>query len=343
MAEPSSGPLVEVLRGQVVESRHSGSVAIVDAAGRLVFGLGAVDRPTFPRSAIKAFQALPLIESGAADQFGLENRHLALACASHNGEEPHVAAVREMLARAGQSEVCLECGAQLPERVPDRSRLAQMGAPAARIHNNCSGKHAGFVCASVAMGLDPKGYVNAEHPLMARVRETMTEMTEAPHREALCGTDGCSIPTYAIPLRSLAHGFAKFATGEGLGPIRAKAAERLRAAVAAEPFYVAGTGRFCTKAMTLTGAEAFVKTGAEGVFTAALPSLGLGVAIKIDDGASRASEVVMATVLAAVLALSDDKADQIDALTRPRIHNWVGTLVGSLRPVDGVAAALAQI
>lgn len=337
--------LIEVTRGSLVESRHRGSIAVVDAAGRTVLAVGDVARPTFPRSAVKAFQALPLIESGAADRFGFGDAELALAVSSHNGEEGHVALARAMLERAGLGEVCLECGPQLPSRVPDQARLFRMGAPAARIHNNCSGKHAGFLCTAVAMGVDPAGYVKADHPLMREVVAAVAAMTGAAHGADVCGTDGCSIPTYAVPLTALARGFARFVTGEGLAPERARACERLRAAATAQPWMVAGTNRFCTEAMTALGARAFVKTGAEGVFTAALPERGLGVALKIDDGAARASEALMAALLVALLDLAEDDPARpaLDRLARPEIRNWNGELCGTVRPAAEAAGLFAGI
>jgi L-asparaginase II len=337
--------LVDVTRGAVVESRHRGAIAVVDGDGRLVYSAGDVERPAFPRSAVKGFQAIPLIESGAADRFGFGDAELALAMASHNGEPEHVALARSMLERAGLHEGCLECGPQWPDRGKDQAVLHRMGASAGRIHNNCSGKHSGFLCTAVAMGVDPAGYVTREHPLMREVVAALEEMTGAPHGEDACGTDGCSIPTFAVPLTAVAHGFARFATGTGLSPERARAVARLRKAAAAAPFMVAGTGRFDTRAMEALGERAFVKVGAEGVFIAALPEKGLGVALKIDDGASRAAEVVMANVLVALLGIGgNDPAHGVMArLARPEIRNWNGQLCGELKPAFELAAVLPRL
>ncbi|WP_181707718.1 asparaginase [Chthonobacter rhizosphaerae] len=339
----SNPVLAEVTRGDLVESRHTGAVAVVDGDGRVVFSVGDIDSPVFPRSAVKAFQALPLIETGAADRFSFGASELALALSSHNGERRHVDTARSMLAAAGLNEGCLECGAQWPSSPKDQATLHRMGAPAGRVHNNCSGKHSGFLCAAVAMGVDPKGYVKADHPLMREVIAAGEAMTGAPHAADLSGTDGCSIPTFAVPLKAIAHGFARFVTGTGLSATRKAACDRLRAAAAAEPFQVAGTGRFCTRAMEILGARAFVKTGAEGVFTAALPETGLGVAIKIDDGAARASEVAVAALLVDILGIDggDPVGERMRALVRPQIRNWAGERCGEVRPSDGYAAALS--
>ncbi len=334
--------LVEVTRANVVESRHRGAVAVVDAAGGVLLALGEVDRPIFPRSAIKGLQALPLVESGAADRFGLGDRELALAQASHHGEAMHVATARRMLAAAGLHEGCLECGPQWPKRMRDQAVLQRMGGGPTRIHNNCSGKHAGFLCAAVAFGHDPAGYVKPDHPTMREVVAAMAAVTGAPHLEAARGVDGCSIPTFAIPLKDLARGFARFATGEGLGPERARAARRLRAAAAAAPEMVAGTGGHCTLVMELLGAAAFVKVGAEGVYTAALPDLGLGVALKIDDGASRAAETAVGAVLESLLGIgeADPRHERMMALVRPKVTSRNGEVVGETRPSADFSAAL---
>ncbi|HUG63091.1 MAG TPA: asparaginase, partial [Methylomirabilota bacterium] len=326
--------LVETTRGRLVECRHRGAAVVVDAGGRVVFAIGDVERPVFPRSAVKAFQALPLIESGAADRFGFGDAELALSMASHNAEDRHVATARAMLDAAGLNEGCLECGPQWPERGPDQAVLHRMGAKAGRIHNNCSGKHAGFLCSSVALGRDPAGYVRPEHPMMRDIVAAVEAMTGAPHGPDNRGVDGCSIPTFAIPLTAIARGFARFATGEGLPPERARAAERMRRAAAAEPFMVAGTGRFCTRAMELFGEAAFVKTGAEGVFIAALPGRGLGSALKIDDGAARASEVAIAAMLRVILQIGGDdrRAAGLAALERPAITSRAGETSGEIRP-----------
>lgn len=337
--------LVEVTRGDSVESRHRGAVAVVDAAGRVRLAIGDVDAPVFPRSSVKAFQALPLIETGAADRFGFGDAELALSVSSHYAEERHVATARAMLASAGLDEGCLECGPQWPTRGVDQARLHRMGARGGRIHNNCSGKHAGFLCAAVAMGADPKGYVRREHPLMRAVVAAVEEMTGAGLRQDACGIDGCSIPTFAIPLAALAHGFARFATGEGLSPTRARAAERLRRAAAAEPFLVAGTDDFVTEGMRALGTRAFIKSGAEGVYIAALPDAGLAVALKIDDGAGRASDVAAAAAIRAALRVTEDDAalGVLDRFARPPIMSRAGELCGELRPSAGYLDALAAL
>lgn len=331
--------VVEVTRGGLVESRHRGALAIVDRSGSLTTAIGDVSAPVYPRSAIKLMQALPLVESGAAERFGLTDAEIALTVSSHNGEAEHVAAARAILAKAGLSETALECGPQLPARDEDRCALLTRGEPAGRIHNNCSGKHAGMLAAAVHLGLDPSGYVRRDHPLQARIRQTMVEMTGTALTEHRCGIDGCSVPTWAAPLEAWARAFAHVATGEHLPEVRRRAVERIRRAVAAHPFMVAGSGRFCTRIMEATGPAVFVKTGAEGVFCAALPERGLGVALKIDDGASRASETLMAAVLARLARLDERARVVIDQLARPAVTDRNGTPAGEMRVTEIVGAA----
>jgi L-asparaginase II len=324
--------LVEVTRGGRVESRHTGSFVVMDADGGIIRMAGDVDAGIYPRSAIKGFQALPLIESGAADRFGLTDAEIALACSSHNGEPEHVALSASMLAKCGRDAGALECGPHWPMREAALRKLMAEGGEPSALHNNCSGKHAGFVCVACARGDDPKGYLAKDHPTMREVIAAVSAMTGDNLAAEAPATDGCSIPTYAMSLRSLAHGFARFGSGHGLARERAAAARRIRAAVAAEPFFVAGTGRFDTRAMQALGARAFTKTGAEGVFCAALPELGVGVALKCDDGSSRASEVMMAALLMHLLPLSEAEHAGLAPLRQPALTNWNGIHVGDIRP-----------
>ncbi|PPD14932.1 MAG: asparaginase [Methylobacterium sp.] len=328
----SNPVLVEITRGGIVESGHAGAVAVVDSDGSVVFSMGDIERPIFPRSAVKGFQALPLMESGAADRFALTDAELALACASHSGEEGHVQTAAGMLAKAGRDETCLECGAHWPMGEKAGRLFAATGRQPGALHNNCSGKHSGFICAAVEMGHDPKGYIQPGHPVMREITHALETMTGHDLSKTAMGVDGCSIPTYAIPLKNIAAGFAQFANGAGLSPSRAGAVARLRKAVAASPFHVAGTGRFDTIAMETLRERAFIKTGAEGVYCGALPELGLGIALKIDDGATRASETTIAALLTRFLELGSEAKAVTERLDH-RMTNWNGIEVGRMRPV----------
>ena len=340
--------LVEVMRGGFVESQHAGALAVIDADGAVLAQVGDINRPVFPRSAVKVLQALPLIASGAADQLGLSDAELALACASHNGEPLHVQTAAGMLAKAGLDLSALECGSHWPAYDRATRALAAAGEEPNALHNNCSGKHAGFACVACAMHGGKtdlrgffSGYVQPGHAVMREVTAALQAATGIDLSSAPRGTDGCAIPTYAIPLRQLALAFARVATGHGLSADHARAARRLRQAVAREPFMVGGSGRFDTRVMQRLGERAFVKVGAEGVYCAALPERGLGVAIKMDDGNNaRAVEVVMATLIEALLPLGDDDAGFMRTLSEPTLNNWNGLAVGSLRPT-GLLRALS--
>lgn len=331
---------VEVHRGPLVESRHAGRVAVARDDGSMVFVWGDAATPVYPRSAIKALQALPLVESGAADAYGFDDAALALACASHNGAAEHVAVADRMLACAGVGPDDLGCGAHWPYEQSSLIALARSGGTPSALHNNCSGKHAGFLALARRRGHPLAGYVTADHPVQVEVRGAVEAMTGAALGTDVCGTDGCSIPTYAIPLDRLALAFARFGTGRGLPAQRAEAARRLRVAVAAHPDMVAGEGRFCTRVMRHLGARAFVKTGAEGVFCASLPDLGLGIALKCDDGAMRAAEVMVAAVIAAALRLNGDP--DLGAFVAPAIRNWNGIETGRIAPAAPFDAALSR-
>jgi L-asparaginase II len=329
--------LVEVLRGTLVESRHTGAVAVVDAGGKPVLALGDVETPIYPRSAAKALQALPLVESGAADLYGLGLEELALACASHSGEPGHVVTALRMLSAAGLDPSALKCGAHWPIHQPSAQALARGGGTAGAVHNNCSGKHAGFLCVACATGADTAHYTEPSHPVQRLVRHTIESLTGVPLAQDDCAIDGCSAPAWALPLVSLARGFARFGAGVGLTADRARAAARLRDACAAHPWHVAGTGRFCTQIMERFGARIFVKTGAEGVYCAALPEQGLGIAVKCDDGAGRAAEVAMAALLSRFLPLESDRA-ALEPFVRPVLRNWNGIAVGGMRPTPALTA-----
>ncbi|MER8789487.1 asparaginase [Mesorhizobium sp. M0220] len=324
--------LVEVLRGAIVESAHRGAVAVFDADGKPVWEIGDTAQPVFPRSAVKAIQALPLVESGAADAYGFGDRELALACASHSGEPPHVELARAMLAKAGLDETALECGAHWPSSHGATLALARAGSVPNALHNNCSGKHSGFLCTCVHSGIAHRGYVKAGHASQEMVREAMQAVTGAAHDADHRGTDGCSIPTYAVPLRSFALGFARMATGASFEPVRARAAKRLLSACMAEPFFVAGTGRSDVAMMEAAPGRIFAKGGAEGVHCAALPELGLGIALKCDDGAGRATGVMLAVVLSKLLHADQPLAGKLIEQANPPIESRIGAKVGALRP-----------
>lgn len=311
---------VEIMRGGRCESRHAVAACVVDGAGTAVFEAGDITTPRYPRSAIKAMLAVPLVESGIADRLGLDEAALALACASHAGEPAHVETARRMLARCGAGEDALACGIHPPLSRPAAAALIRAGEAPGALHNNCSGKHAGLVCLAVGMGVATAGYERPDHPAMRDATASLAGFTATRCDDRNRAVDGCGIPTYAMPLAALARGFARFGTEGG-------AAARLRQAVAAHPVLVAGEGRFDTVLTERFGARVFIKGGAEGVWCAALPEAGLGIAVKAEDGAGRAGEVAIATLLERFLG--EDAV--LGERARPTLRNWAGAPVGGMR------------
>lgn len=326
--------LVEVTRGAQVESQHRGAVAVVDAEGTTVLALGDVECRVFPRSAVKALQVLPLVESGFAGRLGLTDAEIALACASHSGEPEHVRTAASMLAKAGQGPACLACGSHWPLDEKAARALAEAGERPTALHNNCSGKHAGFICLACGLGERPDRYTEPDHKVQRVVASALEDLTGASHGAEVRGIDGCSVPTYAVPLPAMAFGFAKFGAGVGMSPGCVKAAKRIRGAIAANPFMVAGAGRFDTSVTERLRERVYVKTGAEGVHCGAIPELGFGLAVKCDDGARRAAEVIMASLIRRFVDLSDKEQAFIDKLVNAPIKNWNGIETGTIRPSE---------
>lgn len=335
--------LVDVTRGTMIECRHAGSIAVCDPNGNLVFAVGDVEQPVFPRSAIKALQAIPLLESGAAAAYGLSPAELALACSSHNGEVVHIETAASVLTKSGLDEAALECGAHWPKRLHDQKKLILDGQKPGALYNNCSGKHAGFLCLSRHLGADVSGYVKPDHRVQNEIRACLEDLTGVVHAEAVCGIDGCSIPTYAVPLSAMAKAFASFGTGQGLAADRASAAASLRSACAKHPFNVAGTERFCTEIMNHFRERVFLKTGAEGVFCATFPEQGLGIALKCTDGATRASEFMMAHIIAAFLPLKAEDKIFLGRFLEVPLKNWNGLVVGTVNASEEYSLALNKV
>lgn len=323
---------VHVTRGDMIESRHRASFAVVDAEGRTVAAVGEIDAPVYPRSAIKPLQALPVVETGAADRFAMTGPELALACASHGGEPEHVATAAGVLARAGLSVADLACGAHLPYHVPSAHALIRAGEAPSALHNNCSGKHAAMLATVVHMSEAVRAYVAPEHPAQRRITRVYEEMCGVDLARAPRGTDGCSLPQIGIPLSALARGMARFGAPDDLPPARAAACRRLAEAMVRHPMMIAGSGRFCTAMTEIAAGKAVLKTGAEGMFMAAVPARGIGIAIKVEDGAARAAEVALAALLARYADFDSGQLAKLEALMNPPLTNVAGLRIGQLAP-----------
>ena len=330
--------LLVVRRGQEEESFHCGRAVVATATGETVLTLGDVEASVFPRSAIKPMQAIPLVSSGAAKKFGLTDAETALACGSHGGSPLHVATAQSILKKIGLSAAALECGVHWPLDSVESRALAARGEEPTVLHNNCSGKHCGFLAVGAVRGLDVAGYINASHPVMREVTSAISLLAGVELDESQACIDGCAIPAFSMPLVSVATGFARLGTGEGLSPSLASSVSRIRSAIVQNPSMLSGKGRADTRITEVCQGEVFVKSGAEGVMAAAIPALGYGVAVKIDDGAQRAATAVMANLLLEILQkheLATAKAMEVlQSYARFPIKNWNGTTVGSAEPVS---------
>lgn len=328
--------LVEVTRGSLVESIHRGSIAIADAEGRIVFAAGDLETPVYPRSSLKPIQALPLVESGAAEAFGISDEGIALACASHSGEPMHTTRVAAWLTRIGCKESDLACGAHPSRYEPVAEDMIRRGEKPTRIHNNCSGKHTGFLTVARHWDIATSGYERHDHPVQRAVARALSELTDVDDNMPW-GIDGCAAPNFAVPLRAQAKAFARFAAADRLPGDRANACRRIVRAMTAHPELVSGTGRACAILMRSAKGRAAVKTGAEGFFAGMLPEHGLGIALKIDDGAGRAAETVIAAIMDKLRVLGDDRAAR-EILNAP-VLNTRGDTVGERRMAPALAEA----
>ena len=328
---PDAPLMVEVTRGGMVESVHRGRACIVDADARVLASWGDIDRPIFPRSAIKALQAIPLVESGALDAFGLSDTELALACSSHNGETRHTRLAQSWLEKLGLTASALECGVQVPYDEETAHELISHHESPSPLHNNCSVKHAGFLTTALHKREPIKGYTRFDHPVQQRVMGVLEQMTGLDLSAAPWGVDGCSIPTIGIPLGAVAYAMARIANPKDLSDARIDAVTRIRRSWRAHPYLIGGRHTFDTTLMQAVGGLVLVKSGAEGVGCAVIPKLGIGIALKIEDGGARARDIAMAALIRSTRVVTDEQWNRAERmLTRP-IHNRNGLEVGVVR------------
>jgi L-asparaginase II len=320
--------VVEVTRGRFVESRHRVHVVVAHADRGVVAACGSPQYVGFVRSAIKMFQALPLAEDGVVPALGLLTTELALCTASHNAEPFHVATARSLLAKAGATEEALACGPHPPMHPPAAAALATARTLPSRIHNNCSGKHAGMLALARFHGWPLSGYHLPDHPAQRRVARTLTAWTECAHTDMVLAVDGCGLPTFALPLDRVAAACARFAAA-ALSP---SPAQTIVEAMTNHPEFVAGTGRLCTLLMQAAKPlRLFAKVGAEGYYCAGVPEMRLGIALKVEDGAKRAAGPALLATLRAVDALSDSQLAAMSEFSHPQVLNTRGEVVGEVR------------
>ncbi len=331
----SAAEMVELWRGGVLESTHRGHAVICDDTGAIVQSWGDPEKIIFSRSSCKMIQALPLLETGAADAYGLTDAHIAFACASHQGEAKHVDLARRWLADLGLTEADLRCGAHEPYNHPERNRLIRADDAPCQLHNNCSGKHSGFLTVTKHLKAGPE-YVEIDHPLQRAVKAAFEEVTH--ETSPGYGIDGCSAPNFAGSVAGLARAMAAFASASDAGNSRSRAMHRLTRAMATHPDLVAGEGRACTELMRAMEGRVALKTGAEAVFVGIVPEKRMGIAIKIEDGNARASEAALVAILGQMGVLAADHPMAQKRLPAPQ-SNARGLRVGELRLAAGFIAA----
>ena len=329
MANPV--PMVEIWRGPFLESLHLGHAVVCNAEGEIVHAWGDPQAVVLPRSSSKMLQALPLLESGAADAAGLTDEQLALACASHNGAEIHSVRVNAWLRDLGMTDDDFRCGPQEPRDIEARDDLIRQGKPVCRYHNNCSGKHSGFLTLTKHLGAGQE-YVDLDHPVQKAVKAAFEEVTQ--EDTPGYGIDGCSAPNFATTMHGMARAMAFFAAANPDGDTRQSAAARLTQAMATYPELVAGEGRACTDLMRAMNHKVAVKTGAEAYFIAIIPEKKLGVAVKIADGSTRGAECATAAILVKLGVLEENHPLAQKYINAP-IQNWDGLVTGRMKPATG--------
>ena len=334
-------PLVEITRGEIVESIHYGAFIIVDSNGQVIAGRGDADLMTYPRSSMKPFQALPFVERGGDAVFNFTQQEIAIMCASHAGTDLHKSVLEGMHAKIGTHEDDLDCGVHWPGDADTREAMRQAGEEPTPFRHNCSGKHTGMLAHACLRDLPIENYLDPQHPIQVTIRETLAEMVDMAPDEMPLGIDGCSAPVYGIPLRNMAQAVAKMADPRELATGREKACRKITASMMAHPVMVAGPGKFDTELMTAAEGKVFCKGGAEGYqILGVMPDMlgenapGLGIAIKIADGDAkgRARTSVSLTILAALGILDEDDLSQLSEFGNGPVKNWRKRVVGEVRP-----------
>jgi L-asparaginase II len=329
-----SPPVLAVVgRGTAVESVHRGAVVAVDSAGAIAFAIGDPDLRSFARSAIKPIQALPLAADGGIERFGFTLSELAGVCGSHSGEDFHLAAVRSILGKIGLAETALQCGGHFPFYQPTADAMRARGEAPQPIHDNCSGKHAGMLALARLRAWDERTYVSPVHPVQARIREAIVALTGSHVAITTSAVDGCGVPTYHVALRELATAFARLAAPAVLDAPWQEAARTVTSAMMRFPEMVAGTGRLETVLMGVAAGRLFVKSGGEAIYAVGVPDRGLGVALKIEDGTSRAVGAVVIEALRQLEVLTEEEVRTLAPLHRPPVLTRKGVQVGEITPV----------
>ncbi|MDF0726534.1 asparaginase [Cytobacillus sp. S13-E01] len=322
--------LVNVVRGNHIESIHKGHIAVVDAKGTLLYGVGNPNAKVYARSSMKPIQAIPVVETGAADYYEFSAADLSLCCASHNGEVMHTDRVLSILKRVELADTALQCGTHIPRWQDTYKQLILAGQEVTPLYNNCSGKHTGMLATAKYMNEPIETYYALNHPVQQRILKSVSEICEFPSDEIEIGIDGCGVPVHGLPLQSLAYGYARMASSEKLGETRGKAVKRITNAMTSAPEMVGGTNRFCTDFMKVGKGRFFAKAGAEAVYCIGDNETGIGVAIKIEDGNGRAMYPVAVEVLHQLKLIDQVQTKELMDYYHPKLRNARNEVIGEL-------------
>lgn len=325
--------MVEVTRGNIVESIHRGVIAVVDSTGKKIASVGHSSYLTFIRSAAKPIQALPVLETGAAESFSFAPDDIALLMASHSGEPEHVRIGMQIMDKIGLEPELLQCGTHPPLHRPSANELAAKGQAPSVFHCTCSGKHAGMLAIAKHLKFSLSDYFKLEHPVQQLMLQTISEFADLNSAEIGIGVDGCGVPVFALSVAKMAYIYARWAEPTGFAEKRQKACFMLQEAITSYPQIVAGTGRFMYDLIKVTGNRLLAKDGNEGVFCIGIPEKGWGIAIKIEDGNTRAVAPVVIETLRQLGLLMTDEYAKLMSYARKELKNYRGELIGEIRPV----------
>ena len=328
--------LIAVKRGQLIESIHRGDIAIVNAKGEVISSVGDIEKVIFARSSMKPLQTIPIIETGTADHYQFDDGDLALACASHNGEKQHTERAASILSRLDLDVTHLKCGIHPPRQQEAHEDLIRSGGVSTAIHNNCSGKHSGMLATAKHMNENVDDYYKIDHPVQQRIISVISDLTDVPKEDIQIGIDGCGVPVHGIPLWNLALGFARMADPSELEEPRKQSIRRVTDAMMNAPEMVGGTSRFCTDFMKCMDGKMFGKVGAEGVYCVGVPKVGIGIAVKIEDGNSRATSAVVMEVLRQMELIEEQEVKALESYHYPSLLNARKEQVGMLRPIFSI-------
>jgi len=325
---------IQIRRNEVIESRHEVMAIMMNHKDEVLqkYSNSADDfgQQVFPRSAVKFAQAIAFVQSGAIEKFGLGEKHIAIACASHSSEKFHTELVSDWLKRMGEGASSLECGPHYPSHEETLHQMIKAGEKATPLHNNCSGKHSGMIAASKVLGFESKSYSHYDHPIQKRIRNILSEITDFDFEKSKWGVDGCGIPTYAIPLQVIAKMMSALLPQRKDHPYVTEA-EKIVQAIQKYPEYISGTNEYCTEIVKVTKGKILAKTGAEGVYVALDVKRGLSLVLKARDGQSRASRAALLWFLRKQDWISDDEFNSLKNIGLPPIRNWAGLSVGDIQ------------